>query len=94
MGMSVKSTPRTIQPVRVPAVPQRSPEPKTKTIELPPELNETERKIVEAIGNEPMPIDEVVSAVQLPVHIVRATIAVLQMKKLVRQVEGNQVKRN
>ena len=94
MGMSVKSTPRTIQPVRVPAVPQRSPEPKTKTIELPLELNETERKIVEAISNEPMPIDEVVSVVQLPVHIVRATIAVLQMKKLVRQVEGNQVKRN
>ena len=72
----------------------KPPEPKTKTVELPPELNETERKIVEAIGNEPMPIDEVVSAVQLPVHIVRATIAMLQMKKLVRQVEGNQVRRH
>ena len=60
---------------------------------LPPDLSETERKIIEAIGGEPVPIDDVVAAVQLPVHIVRATIAVLQMKKLVRQVEGNQVKR-
>jgi endonuclease-3 related protein len=57
------------------------------------QLDETERKIVEVIGEEPMPIDSVVLAVQLPVHIVRATIAVLQMKKIVCQVEGNQVKR-
>ena len=65
-----------------------------KPVELLPDLSETERKIVETIGEEPVPIDDVVAAVQLPVHIVRATIAVLQMKKLVRQVEGNQVKRN
>jgi endonuclease-3 related protein len=57
------------------------------------ELNETERKIMEAIGGEPTPIDTVVLASQLPVHIVRATIAVLQMKKIVCQVEGNQVRR-
>ena len=57
------------------------------------DLNETELKIVEAIGKEPVPIDEVVFASQLPVHIVRATIAVLQMKKFVCQVEGNQVRR-
>jgi endonuclease-3 related protein len=61
--------------------------------ELLGDLNETERKIVEAIGAEPMPIDSVVLSVQLPVHIVRATIAVLQMKRLVCQVEGNQVRR-
>ena len=65
-----------------------------KSAELPEDLNDTERKIVEAIGTEPMPIDDVVSKVQLPVHIVRATIAVLQMKKLVCQIEGNQVRRN
>ena len=57
------------------------------------ELNEMERKIVEAIGVEPMPIDAVILAVQLPVHIVRATIAVLQMKRILCQVEGNQVRR-
>jgi predicted Rossmann fold nucleotide-binding protein DprA/Smf involved in DNA uptake len=76
------------------AVPQRPSEPIAKPVELPPDLNETERKIIEAIGNEPMPIDAVVLAVELPVHIVRATIAVLQMKKLVCQVEGNQVRRS
>jgi len=68
-------------------------EPIQKPVELPSDLNETERKIVEAIGEEPMPIDAVVLTVQLPVHIVRATIAVLQMKKLVCQIEGNQVRR-
>jgi len=65
-----------------------------KPLEFPPDLNDTERKIVEAIGTEPMPIDDVITKVQLPVHLVRATIAVLQMKKLVCQVEGNQVRRN
>ena len=72
----------------------RRTEPVSKPVELPSDLNDTERKIMEAIGAEPMPIDAVVLAVQLPVHIVRATIAVLQMKKLVCQVAGNQVRRN
>lgn len=57
------------------------------------DLDATERIIAEAISTEPMPIDSVVQAVQLPVHIVRGTIAVLQMKKIVCQVAGNQVKR-
>ena len=91
---AVKHAPRILQPARVPIVPQSLPEPTPKSIELPPDLNETECKIVEAIGDVPIPIDDVVVKVQLPVHIVRATIAVLQMKKLVRQVEGNQVRRN
>jgi len=76
------------------ATPQKPVEPSAQPAELPPDLNETERKIVEAIGESPMPIDDVVTAVQLPVHIVRATIAILQMKKLVRQIEGNQVRRS
>ena len=94
LEISAKSVPRATQPTRMPAVPQRPSEPIAKPMELPPDLNETERKIIEAIGNEPMPIDAVVLAVELPVHIVRATIAVLQMKKLVCQVEGNQVRRS
>ena len=67
--------------------------PPIKPVE-PVELNETERKIVETIGEGPIPIDDVVIQVQLPVHIVRATIAVLQMKRVVCQVEGNQVQRS
>jgi endonuclease-3 related protein len=58
------------------------------------DLTEMERKIVSVIGKEAVPIDTVVSASGLPVHIVRATIAVLQMKKFVRQLEGNQVVRD
>ena len=91
---AAKPAPKVSQVARVPSVPPRLPEQVVKPAGLPPDLNETERKIVESIGNEPMPIDDVVASVQLPVHIVRATIAVLQMKKLVRQVEGNQVRRN
>jgi predicted Rossmann fold nucleotide-binding protein DprA/Smf involved in DNA uptake len=94
LGLLAKPTPRAAQPTRVPVVSQRSPEQISEPVELPPDLNETERKIIESIGNEPMPIDDVVAGVQLPVHIVRATIAVLQMKKLVLQVEGNQVRRS
>ena len=56
-------------------------------------LNETERKMIEAMKAEPVSIDDIAEEVQLPIHIVRATIAVLQMKKLAVQVEGNKVKR-
>ena len=82
-----------LQQARATVTPQKVPVSAPKPIEIPSDLNETERKIVEAIGTESIPIDSVVAAVQLPVHIVRATIAVLQMKKLVCQVEGNQVRR-
>ena len=80
------------QPIKTNAPLQKTPVRIPKSVETT-NLNETEQKIVETIGEEPMPIDEVVHAVQLPVHIVRATIAVLQMKKIVCQVEGNQVRR-
>ena len=92
MGIAEGTSSKTSQPKRMSVSPPKLPESIPKPIETL-ELNEMERKIVEAIGEEPVPIDTVVSAVQLPVHIVRATIAVLQMKKIVRQVEGNQVKR-
>ena len=95
LGLPAETVPKATQPVRMTAAPHRPPEQEIpKAVELPPDLNETERKVIEAIGEEPMPIDDVVAAVHLPVHIVRATIAVLQMKRLVRQVEGNQVRRN
>jgi len=81
-----------LKPVVQPPIPVVQP-PKPVPPVVAVELNETERKIVAAIGEEPVAIDEVVLAVQLPVHIVRATIAVLQMKKVVCQVEGNRVKR-
>jgi endonuclease-3 related protein len=89
IGLSAKPAP---QPRRAPLPPQLVPMQPPPPIETS-NLNETERSIVEIIGEQPMPIDDVVLATKLPVHIVRATIAVLQMKKIVCQVEGNQVKR-
>jgi endonuclease-3 related protein len=108
IGLAAKPVLRAAQPKRNFRTPQKLPEtmpeiasetvsktasPVVSTSVETLDLNETERKIVEAIGDEPMPIDAVILAVQLPVHIVRATIAVLQMKKMVCQIEGNQVKR-
>ncbi|MDR2171747.1 MAG: hypothetical protein LBP59_16510 [Planctomycetaceae bacterium] len=55
------------------------------------QLNDMERQIVECIGNEPVQIDLIVQSTKLPVHLVRATIAILEMKKILRQVEGNKV---
>ena len=92
VGRSATLVPKNSPPKSTLTVSQKTPEPISKPV-ASPDLNETERKIVETIGAEPMPIDAVVLAVQLPVHIVRATIAVLQMKKIVCQIEGNQVKR-
>jgi endonuclease-3 related protein len=56
-------------------------------------LDETERSILKQLGEEPMPIDVLTETLNLPVHIVRGTIAALQMKKFVKQTEGNTVRR-
>jgi endonuclease-3 related protein len=92
LGVSVKSVPNASQSKRPPAVPPKPPAQKVKPEDMP-DLNDTERQIIAAISEEPIPIDDVVAAVKLPVHIVRATIAVLQIKKLACQVEGNRVRR-
>ena len=92
VGLPAPSAPKEPPPKKTPVSPPTPPVSPPKSVETL-DLNETERKIVEAIGTEPIPIDDVVLTSQLPVHIVRATIAVLQMKKIVCQVEGNQVRR-
>jgi len=98
-----KTSPRRPQPIAPPPTTEtaggtETAIPQTPPVSLPkpaaiPGLNETEQKIADAVGEKPIPIDDVVVKVQLPVHIVRATIAVLQMKKVVCQVAGNQVRR-
>ncbi|MDR1290016.1 MAG: hypothetical protein LBK06_02320 [Planctomycetaceae bacterium] len=72
------------------AVKQDQPQQKSTT-EL--KLNDTEKLIVEQIGYEPTQIDLLVQSTKLPIHVVRATIAVLEMRKILRQVEGNRVER-
>ena len=56
-------------------------------------LDDRERRIVEKIGDRTMPIDELITALELPAHLVRATIAMLEMRRIVQQAEGNMVRR-
>ena len=64
---------------------------------LTPEILETltdhEKTVIEFIPQTAVSIDTVIETSKLPTHIVRASIAMLEMKRLVQQVEGNMVKR-
>lgn len=53
------------------------------------QLNEQEQAVLQAIGNEPCSIDNVVVVSKLPVHRVLSTVSVLEMKKLIRRLSGN-----
>lgn len=57
-------------------------------------LNEPEKQVLAAIGDEPLTIDEVVVAAGLPVPNVLSTISVLEMRRLIRRLGGNRVMRN
>jgi DNA processing protein len=57
------------------------------------QLNELETTVLQAIGAEPTLIDLVASSSGLPVHRVLATISVLEMRRLVKRISGNQVVR-
>ena len=57
------------------------------------QLNEQERRVLDAIGKEPVSIDEVAAASGLPVHRVLSTISVLEMRRLTRRLSGNLVAR-
>ncbi len=56
-------------------------------------LNETEQAVLQAIDSDPTSIDAVARATQLPVQRVLATLSVLEMKRLLVRVSGNQVAR-
>jgi len=65
------------------------------TIRHPAELqlNDQERRILDAIECEPTGIDSVVLHTNLPVPRVLATISVLEIRHLIRRVAGNAVVR-
>lgn len=67
----------------------------SRTIHAPAELllNPQESEVLQAIGVEPMLIDEVVSRTSLPVSRVLSTLTVLQSRRLIRRIGGNQVAR-
>jgi len=57
------------------------------------QLNEIERAVLDQIDTSPTSIDEIVAAGELPASRVLATVSVLEMKRLIRRVSGNQVMR-
>lgn len=57
------------------------------------QLNDQELKVLQAIGAQPTNIEKVVVTSQLPVHRVLSTISVLEMRRLVRRLSGNQLAR-
>lgn len=57
-------------------------------------LNEPERLVLAAIGDEPVVVDQVIAACGLEAANVLATLSALEMRRLVRRVGGNRVMRN
>ncbi len=65
------------------------------TIRQPAELqlNDQEQAILQAISVEPTLVDLIVQKTGLPVSRVLATLSVLQARRLIRRISGNQVAR-
>lgn len=57
------------------------------------QLNEQERQVLDAIQEDSVSLDQVVERTGLSVSRVLSTISVLEMKRLIRRVSGNQVSR-
>jgi len=56
-------------------------------------LNPTEQAVLDAIGADPIEIDQIVRATGLPVPRVLATLSVLEMRHLIRRLSGSTVVR-
>ena len=56
-------------------------------------LNETEKTVLQAIDSEATSIDAIVQSTRLPVQRVLSTLSVLEMKRLIVRISGNQVAR-
>ena len=50
--------------------------------------NDTERMLMTKLSHEPMPTDELVRAVELPPEVVTATLALMELKGMVRHASG------
>ncbi len=57
------------------------------------QLNQQEKKILQAIDPEPTQIDVVIDRTQLPANRVLSTISILEMKKVIRRTSGSSVAR-
>jgi len=57
------------------------------------QLNDQEQAVLSAIDNGPTSIETIVEACGLPVHRVLATVSVLEMRRLIRRLSGQNVAR-
>ena len=57
------------------------------------QLNDVEQQVLQAIDTSPTSLDMVTRITELPVHRVLSTVSVLETRRLVRRVSGNQVAR-
>lgn len=57
------------------------------------QLNDQEQAVLNAIGEETVSFDDAAVASGLPIQRVLATVSVLEMRRLVRRVSGNQIRR-
>jgi len=71
-------------------LPEPSPIPEPKP--LPP-LNDLERRIVELVGDKVVSIDEIIRVVNLPASSVLGTITALEIKQVLKRLEGASVAR-
>lgn len=55
------------------------------------QLNDIERRVLNAIEPTSTTIDKIVAAAELPVHQVLSTVSVLEMRRLIRRTSGNSV---
>ena len=75
----------------VEATPDAAGEPVARPAEL--KLNDVERAVLSAVGAEPVLVDVVVDASGCDVPRVLSTLNVLELRRLVRRVDGNRVMR-
>jgi DNA processing protein len=67
---------------------EKAPEQRTARLTLPSDALESE--LIETLGTEPMHVDEITNRTEIPVEKVTATLALMELKGMVRQVGGMQ----
>lgn len=76
-------------------LPTPSPGPQGETVRRPAELmlNDAERAVLEAVSEEPTPVDQVIADAALAPAQVLATLSILEVRRLIRRCGGAQVVR-
>lgn len=76
-------------------LPRPSPDAAGASVRRPAELllNDLERSVLAAIGDEPTPVDDVIARAAMAAHQVLATLSILEVRRLVRRCGGARVVR-